>query len=102
MDSNPGASDEDVLQVDYTLQEQGQPLMAILEAITRLLGSGARELEPLEHAVNVEALTELLQHDRTDFYRGQGVTAPGELGVTFRYEGCLVAVTRDRIRVRPA
>lgn len=103
MDSTAGGSDdEEVVQVEYAIEETGQPVLAIVEAITGAVGGEARDLEPLEHVVNVEALAELLGHERSNFYRSGDGTSSDDLAVRFRYEDCQVAVSPDRIRVRPA
>lgn len=101
MDTDAGASDAKggVQQREYAIEETGQPTLAIVETVAAYVGREVEDLEPLEHTVNVDALVELLAHDRGDFSRSPGERPPGT-EVSFVYEDCLVTATRDRITVR--
>lgn len=95
---NPEAGDGGTRR--YSVDETGEPLLTIVSAVAAVSGVGVRQLEPLEHTIDIDALTDLVRHDRPQFYRASGDNSP-DLAISFEYEGCAVTVTQAEIRVRP-
>lgn len=87
----------DAYTFHYPTDDDDQPLLAIVESVAWVKGVDARELEPLHHVIDVDTLNALVGGSRPEFNRAAAKDA--ELTVTFRYEGCLVTVTSDRIAV---
>lgn len=85
----------------YSGDEPGQPIIAIVRAVAWLKNVDESDLEPLYSSVDIEALTggEPTSPRTTD--RNTRPSEPIRRTVTFRYEGCLVTVTADRLTVEP-
>lgn len=83
----------------YSIDQSCQPILAIVEAVSWVKGVDARELEPLESAVDVKHLTRLFEDHGRPATRDAGRSRPTDLEVTFQYEGCLVTVTVGGLRV---
>jgi hypothetical protein len=66
--------------------------MAVVATVADLLGRGPQELEPLSARVDPDALDALL--------RDAGDSDDGGVTVSFRFAGCAVVVTPDRVEVR--
>lgn len=83
----------------YSIDEGDQPALAIVKAVSWINGVDAFYLEPLSSAVDVGKLSGLLRHARRHLDGETAQSKSMEPNVTFRYEGCLVTVTTDRLRV---
>lgn len=90
---------EDTPSFRYSLDEDNQPLIAIVEAVAWVKGVDVRELEPLYHVVDVEKLREHLRGP-SEFTRSSAGPDRDDPEVTFRYEDCTVTVRPDTITVR--
>lgn len=84
---------------EYSLENQDQPLLAIVEAVTEVTDRTYHELVPLQRAIDVEALTELLDSERAGSRQSTQRPSPG-MRVRFRYEGCQVEVGRTVVHAR--
>lgn len=74
-------------RVTYEWDEKTPPAVAIVEAVAATTGREPTNLPPLYEYVDGEALDTLLQS-------GSG-SRPGDIEVTFRYEGVQVSVRSD-------
>ena len=85
----------------YALSEGDMPVVAILEAVSRVTGIDVAELDPLSSVVDPDALNDLFADlpAPTDFYRSPGRPAPAGPSVSFEYQGLHVTVTADRVTV---
>lgn len=85
---------------EYSLEKQDQPLLAIVKAVTEVNDLTYQELVPLQRAIDVEALTELLDSERAESHQPTYQRrSPGML-MRFRYEGCQVEVERTEVRAQ--
>lgn len=84
---------------EYSIEDQEQPLVAIVDAVSEATGVDQQNLVPLERVINVDALTALLKSTRSDFYRSAPSSAP-DVKVRFHYKGCLVEVDRSKVVVQ--
>lgn len=97
-----GNRPSDVVKRGYSVDEPDEPLVTIVETVSKLLGLDSQDLEPLQKTIDVEAMAQLLGHSPTEFYREPERAASIEPSVSFVYEGCQVTVTPDLIRVQQA
>lgn len=100
MTSSGGSAAGDGATRQYSVDETGEPLLTIVSTVAAVSGVDVRQLEPLEHTIDTDALAEIVQHDRKQFYRASGDNSP-DLAVSFEHAGCAVTVTRSEIHVRP-
>lgn len=91
---------EDETTFRYSLEEDDQPLVAIVEAVAWIKGVDFRDLEPLYRVIDVEELRKHMNREPSQFNPARSDSDHGDPEVTFRYEGCEVTVDRDTIRVR--
>lgn len=100
-DSMPRDSD-DGFTVSYRSGEDGQPMLAIIDAIARTKDVSPTELEPLHYSIGVDELNGLFgRSDPAILYRSSSDSTPANHTVTFEYEGCNVTVTPDLIHIEP-
>lgn len=85
----------------YSADERGQPVIAIVRAVAWVKNVDAFDLEPLKSAVDIEVLTGAEPTPQWAPHRNTSPSAPAGRTVTFRYEGCVVTVTADRLTVEP-
>lgn len=76
-----GGVSESVVEADWTRYEQ--PLIAIVETIAAVSGKQPTEMPPLGNAIDVDALTALLDTQGAD----------RDLSISFRYQGHTITVT---------
>lgn len=87
----------------YRADAPGQPTRAIVEAMAWVTDVDPLELPPLYHAIDAERLNEVFGRPGSDVsYRAAGGSDATDRGVSFEYEGHVVTVTADEIRIRPA
>lgn len=88
----------------YASDEMDQPSIAIVEAIGWIEGVDSCALPPLADSIDPVALNELFTEpvmgDAHD--PGPGRSPPDDLRVRFEYDGFVVTVSPDRIRVGEA
>lgn len=94
--SNDG---RDEITFGYSLEREAQPALAIVNAVAWVKGVDGRDLDPLQQVIDIGALAALLRQEQTEFTRSPGEEEPVELQVTFPYEGYVVTVTEDEVRV---
>lgn len=87
----------------YSTNQKGQPVSAILEAISWVKGTDISNLEPMENLVDTDGLKQLFtrQAGRSDFYRSSPDSPPEYPQVCFEYEGCLVTVSPGNFSIEP-
>ncbi len=85
----------------YPVEASDQPTLAIVDAVARVTGRDAYQLEPMSGAIDTDALNDLFsgRTDRREFTRAADEPTPADLLVEFRYEGCVVAVSPGRFTV---
>lgn len=83
----------------YSIENQEQPLIAIVTAVSEIAGVDKRDLPPLESVIDVDAVTALLKSAKTDFF-GSTSSSHSDLLVKFHYDGYLVEVNRTEVNVR--
>lgn len=85
----------------YLSNDSDQPAVAIVEAVSWVIGIPADELAPLNNTVNTEALNRLFSKKPkgSDLYRSLIESSTDRLTVTFQYEGCSVRVSSEEISI---
>lgn len=83
----------------YSPTDPDQPLLAIVKAVSELKDQTSRELSPLQRAIDLEALTELLG-ERAEGHHHPPQRPTAEILVRFRYEECEVKVGRTVVRAQ--
>lgn len=94
---SPSVHDPGTFQ--YSCDEVGQPVLAIVKAVSWVKGVDVCDLEPLYAVVDIESVTDLLVNPGQYVYRDDHRSEPADLQITFTYEGCRVTVTPDELRV---
>lgn len=85
----------------YPAGGDNQPVGAIVQAIAWTKGTGVEDLEPLNDAVDTDALEDLFDGVREEDRRASAEFAPDFPSVSFLYEGCIVTVFPDRVDIEP-
>lgn len=87
----------------YSTDQEGQPVAAIVEAISWVTGTDISSLEPLENVVNTDCLKQLFseQEGGSDFYRSSSNPSPEYPQIGFEWEDCIVTVYPGRITIEP-
>lgn len=88
---------EDGFTFRYSSSEAGQPLLAIVNAVSWFNGVEPTDLEPLHNAINAEFFNDMFGESSDQFLRGSSESGP--IDVRFNYEGCLVTVSDDEIHI---
>lgn len=89
------------LTVHYSSETGEQPVMAVLEAISEATGADVSELEPLSQVIDPDALNDLFggSGGNTDFYRSSSRSTERGPEATFAYQGFVVTVSSNTVRV---
>lgn len=101
-DDSPPDDSGGAYSFQYSSDEDGQPVKAIVKAVSWVKGLDVRGLDPLYSVINIELLTECFEGGGREFYRKSNRSGPNDLQMTFHYEGCEVTVTTDQIHVKRA
>lgn len=92
---------QDAFSFSYAAAADHEPALTVVEAVSWVTGVDARAMAPLNSAVDVEILSRVGNTDDRMFYRSSSASDPAEPQVSFRYEGCLVTVTPELVRIEP-
>ena len=85
VDEPPGDPGDVVVHRDWSTDDS--PSSAVVEAVAATTGAAPLEMTRLYDVIDPEAL------DRLENRADRGPREPGELHVTFTYEGCRVALS---------
>lgn len=85
----------------YSADQDGQPVLAIVEATAWLKKTDITNLEPLEDAIDTKALRILFsgKQSRKDNREQSTHYSPEFPHISFMYEECIVTVYPDRIKL---
>lgn len=102
LEPDPGDADRS-FAFGYRADAPGQPTRAIVEAMAWVTDVDPLELPPLYDAVDPERLEGVFGRPGSAVrYRSADGSDATDRGVSFEYEGHVVTVTADEIRIRPA
>lgn len=92
---------QDAFSFSYAAEADHEPVLTVVEAVSWVTGVDARAMAPLNSAVDVELLSRVGNSDDRMFYRSSSAADSADPQVSFRYEGCLVTVTPELVRIEP-
>lgn len=87
------------VSLSYSTDEVDEPVLTVIEAVATVKGLDETALEPLNHAVDVDALRAIFGTDNEDAGGSTVGDDLAEVTVTFDYEGCEVTVEQNRVHV---
>lgn len=92
---------QDAFSFAYAADVDHEPALTVVEAVSWVTGVDALAMAPLNSAVDVEILSRVGNSDDRMFYRSSSGSDSAEPQVNFSYEGCLVTVTPELVRIEP-
>lgn len=93
--------DPDGSRFPYSVEDPDEPALTIVEAVSQVRGVDELDLKPLQHVIDTDSLSEILNGEQ-EFFRGGGQSRgeSTDLQIAFEYEGCELTVMRDFVHVR--